>query len=284
MKYLKRLAIGIVLIIGAGIAYLYYPARNQREQIPIQVLNQVPVPIKNPIVGSNDNIQGYGIKLVLCPADFVDGFDRGFQKWIVVFENLKIGDFFSCEMMRTFPSTKEDTGVFIPVCTHSKGCTFLSESNLTQSDASVDLSTSQCISIVSAKGFLPGEKITLRAKVSGSDDCDTISFYPRPIVLCDSAGEELAGAELVSLDPASYIVHFAYNSKNPITRIYSVSGKERLDQFLLQDSEMMMSYFPGVLGGKGGFSCLRCTYLNGTTYELTFPWGKELDSYWVGSK
>ena len=212
----------------------------------------------------------------------------GFKKWIVVFENLRSDELFSCEMMRLFPRKPEDQGVFLPIKTYIKDYSFFLKGsplvNTKSGILSVNLPNADCISVFSEKGFLPGEKITLRTKNLRSDNYDTLEFYPRPIALYDSNGEELACSELFSLSPATYIVHFAYNPKNRLVRINSTSGNEHFNQLLFQEDQFVMYYNPDVLGDNGGFSSLRCTYQNGDTYELTFPWGEEFFPYMIGSK
>lgn len=267
MKYLKHTLFVTVIILSGLMIYVYYPEKTQGSS---------EAPIKSP-----------GIKLLPYSEDYIDEFDVGFRKWIVVFENFNAENLDSCEMQRSFSFHPEELGSFVSIRNYLKADVLFSNNApliKTKSGASIAFPEHSFILVLSAKGFLPGEKITLRAKTMTSSDYEMISFCPRPITVTDTHGKELIFAQLQALNPTSYEMNIAYDPKNPLIRFCSHSEKERLSNFFFQQEPIVMGYSPDVHGKEGGFSLVRLTYQNGDTYELEFPWGNELNPYMLGSK
>ncbi len=224
-KYLKP--IGIIFFISLGFFNIHFcysnPLSHQNQIIPSEIKNP-----RQPILGNNANITSHGIKLLPFNEDLIEPFDVGFKKWIIIFENLKCTDIKSCEIMRLYPKNLDFSDVFVPLSSYLLNVDIpLQQTSIkTKSGKTLDLPYDKLMLIVSERGFLPGEKITIRAKSPISKEYENISFYPRPIVLYDQNGKELASAELRIIKPTTYFIYFAFNPENRLLLFQSKSGND----------------------------------------------------------
>ena len=88
--------------------------------------------------------------------------------------------------------------------------------------------------IFSERGFLPGEKVTIRAKPELATHVDTISFYPIPLILKDSFGNKLMHAELVDLNPTVYELKISYTNYNRLVKIVSYYEDQKKEENIIK--------------------------------------------------
>ncbi len=225
------------------------------------------------------------ISILPFEKDYIEEFDIGFKKWILIFENFKPAETYSCEMSRPFPQDPSQANVFVPIKDYMTPPQNQAQEPTikTHSGRAPEFLKQHSIVIISEKGFLPGEKITIRTKTCNSSDYTTISFCPRPIIINDAQGKELLSAELINITPAIYCLNFSFNPNNRLVRFYSISGKETLNNFFFQEGPLFIQHIPDTITETGGISSLQLTYQNGDFYEVKLPWGLEFIHYTLGS-
>lgn len=136
--------------------------------------------------------------------------------------------------------------------------------------------------VVSARGYLPGEKITIR--LSSKDAYREVTFCPRPLLLKKESGELLVQATLVCADPG----HTLYNldicgvGKHEKYKLISHSKNEILSHNV--EGPVQCGISPEVVGEKKGIAKAILKFENGTSYSLELPWGYELLEYNRGNK
>jgi hypothetical protein len=285
-KYLKPIGIIFFITLGFFNTHLCYSNTQSHQNQTTFVSSELKNP-PQPIIGSNTNLNSHRIKFLPLNEDFIEHLDVGFKKWIIIFENLKSTDLKSCEIMRLYSMNPDSIDKFVPLSSYLKNVVNFSQiisSIKIKSGKTLDLPYASLMLIFSEKGFLPGEKVTVRAKSPTSKEYETISFYPRPIVLHDQNGKELVGVELRVLKPTMYFVYFTFNPENRLLRIQSKSADETINTLLFQDEPINTFYLPEVINMKGGICSIILTYQNGNTYTLSLPWGEELIPFALGLK
>lgn len=288
MKNLKKYSktIGIIFSITIGIfiiTYVFFYKSSYNQNLTTSTTLEFQN-TSEPILGSNRNLSVPGIQFFPFSDEFIDKFDIGYRKWFVIFENLKNSDWESCGIKRLYSSNPDE---FVPISSFLKNIEDFSKelkSIKTKKGKNAALPYNNFMLLVSEKGYLPGEKVSIRAKSSTSEEYDTLSFYPRPLVLFDENGKEIAGAELININPAMYNIYIVFNPENRLVLFKSKSGPENINQMLYQNEPITMTTIPDVINMKGGICSFSLTYQNGHTYTFSLPWGDELISYNLENK
>lgn len=138
--------------------------------------------------------------------------------------------------------------------------------------------------LVSAKGFLPGEKVTFRLTSKDKDVFKEVSLYPRPLVLRKPSGELLFKATFASSlqDITMYNIEISGIDEKEKFDFLSLSGKEKMNHPL--QGPVVMNYMPSVIGESGGVSQIFLNFKDGSSYKVELPWGMELVKYAIGDK
>ncbi len=136
--------------------------------------------------------------------------------------------------------------------------------------------------LVSGRGFLPGEKITIR--LSGQNGYREITLFPRPLVMKNKSGKLLAKAELLCPIPGQtfYHVDFCGIEKEEKCKIVSQSAVGVFSYFVHGPMESTIS--PEVIGQRGGVANLTIQFEDGAYYSLKLPWGYAFQEYLAGTK
>ncbi len=136
--------------------------------------------------------------------------------------------------------------------------------------------------VVSARGYLPGEKITIR--LSAKDAYREIVFYPRPLFLKNKSGDLLAKGTLLCAKPGNtlYDLDICGIGKQEKYKLISHSGKEILSQDL--QGPISCELAPEVIGLRKGIAKIELQSEDGTFYSMDLPWGYELLEYHQGNK
>lgn len=136
--------------------------------------------------------------------------------------------------------------------------------------------------MVSARGYLPGEKITIR--LSAKDAYREAVFYPRPLLLKKKSGELLAKGTLLCAKPGHtlYDLDICGIGKQEKYKLVSYSGKEILSQDL--QGPIMCGLTPEVVGLLKGIAKIEVQFEDKAFYTMELPWGYELLEYKLGNK
>jgi hypothetical protein len=194
--------------------------------------------------------------------------DPGFTKWFVHFHKIPDNPPYSFQCKRLVQRIQ---GQFYPQLVPSSDDVIEAKSH--------NLPLGQ---IVSARGFLPGENITIR--LSGKDAYEEITFCPRPLLLKKKNGELLAKATLLSmkLGHTFYELDFCGIGNQEKCKFVSHSGGEILSYEF--EGPMQGSILPEVVGQSGGVANITLQLEDGASYSLELPWGEELHQYALGNK
>ncbi|MBX9744503.1 MAG: hypothetical protein K2X08_04760, partial [Chlamydiales bacterium] len=137
--------------------------------------------------------------------------------------------------------------------------------------------------IVSARGYLPGEKVIWRLVSEHSKEFKEIAFYPRPLVLKKKSGEILAKASLLfSLAVTTYRLDISGIQEEEVFKFLSASKHEKIRQVL--KGPILMDISPDVIGSKGGIGEVTFSLEDGSSHKVELPWGSELFKYSRGEK
>lgn len=192
--------------------------------------------------------------------------DPGFPKTITTFENLP-----------------KNTKVFVshlrPLFEKS-GFQKMGEFILDKDNGQND---SDFILLISAKGFLPGERIKYRLATADGNYSYEFSFIANPVLVKDGRGNTVLEVELATLNPCNYALHLINCLDNEKIRMKSLSENEEIE-CPVKKLPTVLLYSPDVIGKKGGHSNLLFIRTNQETFSFKLPWGSELIPYFKGHK
>lgn len=137
---------------------------------------------------------------------------------------------------------------------------------------------------VTARGFLPGERVFCRFATKENDFKNEFSFIPNPIQVKNKYGAVLVEAEIVNFFPAFYQCNFPGFKENEEIRTLSISGRERLKGKFKVSKKMTFITSPDVKGSDRGMSKLTFTRKTGEKIQVNLPWGREFIDYAEGNK
>ncbi len=199
-------------------------------------------------------------------------FDEGYEKWVIVFENIPVSDLQTCEMRRLMPKNTVEEREFVSVSNFV-------HSVHTKEGVVSPFSKGAAGIVISSKGFLPGEEVMIRVRQGTTNDYDYISFYPCPIVLRRTDGEVLCTAELASFDPALYKLNMTYDPSNKLVKTCSIVQGSQNSGSLAQEGPIEAFWNASAPDVPGGTSVLELTYENGEVYGMELPWGENLAAF-----
>jgi hypothetical protein len=191
-------------------------------------------------------------------------FDPGYDKWLVSFAKIIGSPPYTLLKKRLFA---KDSNAFQPVA----GMDSMAISEAKKTNRGIYL----CLS---AKGFMPGEKVTLRLQSKEKDVFTDVSCYPRPLTMQKPTGEIVLEAELTNVDPTIYHLKISAVGLDEKFDFISTSAHEKMN-YPMQGPVEAMSYMPGVTGRKGGVAKIELRFKDGVAYTLDLPWGNKLVKY-----
>lgn len=196
--------------------------------------------------------------------------DPGFQKWMITFHEIPGKPPYAFQQKRT---AQRDSNAFMPV-----------EGLSPMEILKAKLTNKNSFFMLSVKGYLPGEEVTLRLTTRDKGVFKEITFYPRPLILKKPSGQILARAKLVAVPISftSYNIDISGIGEKEKYLFLSKSGHEKFEQKL--EGPTFMNYTPEVLGLKGGIGNVELQLEDGSCYKFSLPWGVELISYLKGEK
>jgi hypothetical protein len=197
--------------------------------------------------------------------------DVGFEKKLVLFHEIPGDPPYSMQQRRVLQSNPE---MFIPF-----NCG-LSPENILKSKQ-----IEQPVALwISARGYVPGEKITLRLASKDPEIFREIQFCPRPLIATGTSKDISfkATLEFYAKDSTQYTVEISGVKEDESYEFISQSETEKIQEPL--KGPMTFGYAPGVLGVKGGISTAIILFQDGSTYKLHLPWGTEIEEYHRGNK
>jgi hypothetical protein len=194
--------------------------------------------------------------------------DPGFAKWCVLFDSIPENPPYEMQQKRIIQEAPDQ----YYTCTNSNSESIKRCKNAGKSTAMV----------ISAKGYLPGEPVTIR--LSGKDAHKEVTFYPRPLVLKKENGELLARATLCDAHPKQnlYMLEIYGVGKQEKYQFTSHSGEEILTQSC--EGPIFCTILPEVLGQTRGIANITLQFEEGACYKMQLPWGLELMEYSLGNK
>lgn len=136
--------------------------------------------------------------------------------------------------------------------------------------------------VVSARGYLPGEKIKIR--LSAKDTHREAVLYPLPLHLKKKSGELLAKVALLCAQPGFtlYDLDICGIGKQEKYKFVSHSGDEIISHDL--QGPISCTLTPEVVGFAKGIGKMELQFEDGTSYSMELPWGDELLEYAQGNK
>lgn len=194
--------------------------------------------------------------------------DPGFAKWCVLFHDIPGSPPYALQQKRLLQSLPD---LYYP-CSGPSSENILASKNSNKATGLV----------VSARGYLPGEKVTIR--LSAKDAYREAVFYPRPLLLRRTSGEILVKGILTCAQPGftHYDLDICGIGKEEKYTLVSYSGEEILSHNL--QGPIMCGLTPDVVGLLKGIAKMKLQFADGACYIMELPWGDELLEYNQGNK
>ena len=188
--------------------------------------------------------------------------DPGFAKWFVVFHDIPDTPPYSLEQKRLLQANRD---YYYPCLG-------------TTPEDTITVPTGMMVSV---RGYLPGEKVTIR--LSSKNAHREIVFYPRPLIMKRS-GKLLVKAELRCAQPGHtfYHLYFIGMGEEEKYKFMSRSGQEFGSSNLQGPIETF--YMPEVAGRGSGFATVTLQFQDRTRYSMKLPWGYEFLDYMAGKR
>ena len=212
----------------------------------------------------------------MLAKDFPDwvAFDPGFTKYLVVFRAVPETPPYSIVMKRI---AQNPPGKFLPHPVHSGEHIAKSK----QDNSPVGF-------FLSEKGFLPGEKVTLRITSGIKSEFYEVGGYLRPLRERNAAGKTMLEARLISAWPAHYSIIISEIAPGEEVEFVSTSAHESFSHVIPEecviDGACTTSYMPEVVGVSGGIAKIEVRRKDGSSHKLELPWGDEFLPYLQGEK
>lgn len=194
--------------------------------------------------------------------------DPGFAKWCILFHDIPDNPPYSFQQERLLQALPD----------HYYPCQGPSSETVLESKNS-NMPTGI---MVSGRGYLPGEKVTIR--LSAKDAYREVAFFPRPLLVKKKTGELLATATLLCAEPGNtlYTLDICGIGTQEKYKFVSRSGEEVLSQSL--EGPIQCSIAPEIAGQIKGIANVELQFEDGTVYSMELPWGYELLQYKLGNK
>ncbi|MBM3201192.1 MAG: hypothetical protein FJZ56_02150 [Chlamydiae bacterium] len=215
------------------------------------------------------------IRVIPCQEEWFDKLDEGFAKNIIVFENFSQSEIESCEMKRLFPYNTKEESPFFNVKQFVVSINDIA--NMPQMLKDEPILKNNPVMILSSKGFLPAEEITIRLKKEESEEYEWLQCFPHPLITVDLDGKIVCMAKLASLVPTSYHIEIAYDPSNKLIK----AGDDAEENEVVQEGPSYFHYVVENQEAEGGINTLKFTFENGTAHHIQLPWGANLQHYLV---
>lgn len=139
--------------------------------------------------------------------------------------------------------------------------------------------------VVSSRGYLPGEKITVTMSSKDGLFKEDYSFIPFPIVKSSKNKKLTVEASLISLPPATfYQFKFSGFKENEAIHFHSESEGEIVKNSFNFSKSTPFMFGPETLSKKGGHAQIVFKNSQGELVEMQLPWGEQLTEYRLGKK
>lgn len=138
--------------------------------------------------------------------------------------------------------------------------------------------------VISSRGFLPGERVTLNFYTEDKKLLYEDSFIPNPIVVRDSKGKKRLVAELMMVKPAFYKLELFGVRNNEKLTLKSISGNEKNITPINYRKTDGIAVSPDTVTEKGGVGQYNISNGKGEPIEFILPWGAEFAKYLLGEK
>lgn len=213
---------------------------------------------------------------ILPKYQYLNNSDPGFNKILFTFENFPKNKEIIFEMKRLASKNKD---AYQPIITFS-----------IQDDGSYLVNTQppQKLNafIASAKGFLPGEKVTYRFHTADGSVNREITGIPAALTYRDDKGKVALRVELLTVEPTAYVIDFPTMQEGEEYEVKSTSVGEIATAKPRFSKNKPFHYSPSTGNGKaaGGEAILEIKRKNGEAYYIKLPWGTAFESYLKGKK
>ncbi|MGA8164357.1 MAG: hypothetical protein WB791_04940 [Waddliaceae bacterium] len=135
------------------------------------------------------------------------------------------------------------------------------------------------VTMVSSKGFIPGEKFNVSLLDKNNNLLGAITFIPYPLEKTSIDGKAKVIAEYSILQPSFYSIKFEGFEKGEEVMFESLSGLEKIPKQKFNTDVPEIGYANGVVNQDGGKSRVTVERKNGEKIVLELPWGKEVLPY-----
>jgi len=198
----------------------------------------------------------------------LDRMDPGFAKWYILFHDIPDNPPYSFGQKRLLQALPDH---YYPL-KHPSPKTILESK---ESNTPVSF-------MLSVRGYLPGEKITIR--LSSKDAYREVTFYPRPLHVKRNTGEVLARATLLcaTLGETLYLFDVCGVGEQEKYTLTSNSGGEILSHDW--QGPLTCTIMPEVIGQMQGFAKIQMRFGAGEEHAVALPWGYELIQCRLGNK
>jgi hypothetical protein len=131
---------------------------------------------------------------------------------------------------------------------------------------------------LSARGFMPGERVSYCFTTEDDQFKKEISLIPNPIIAKNPSGTASIEAELISPFPSFYRFSFNGFEENEPIELQSISGKEKIKKsFKIKETGIGLS--PDTTSQQAGVGKVTFTRKIGEKFQMSLPWGMELFKY-----
>ena len=135
--------------------------------------------------------------------------------------------------------------------------------------------------VVSGKGFLPGERVTLKFQAEDGS-VSTVNVQPYPLYDRNYKGDAFIFAELKDIKPVSYELVGKGLKDGEELEFITTAGKAKETFKVKYEAGKPMVYLPNIKKGRSGNSHLIIKRENGETFDLYLPWGIQLTKFIKG--
>lgn len=136
--------------------------------------------------------------------------------------------------------------------------------------------------VVSGKGFLPGERVTLKFACEDGTT-STVSVVPYPLYDRNEKGDVVIHAELKNMQPAGYEITGAGLKDGEELEFTTTAGKSKETFKVKYQEGKGIAYLPNIKkGGLSGTSHLVISRENGEKFDFDLPWGTQFAKFTKG--
>lgn len=136
-----------------------------------------------------------------------------------------------------------------------------------------------------SRGFMPGEKVTVRIKTADGSIAKEVTGTPNPVVSRDSKGVIVASAEILSKKPTTYVIDLPTATEGEEIEVVATAMGQTSKSTFKYTKSKPFHYSPYQTDkDTGGHGTLKIKRKSGDVYTLRLPWGAALEPYEKGAK